>query len=84
MLDFYVKRTRFSHRDKRLFEIIEVEIMRVDCIYSDYTIFVSYQVEVLQLRRQMQEERLARHKAEQRVVEVKRVSSFPFFFQCCR
>ena len=34
MLDFYVKtRTRFSLRDKRLFEISEVEITRVDCIY---------------------------------------------------
>ena len=34
MLDFYVKiRIRFSLRDKRLFEIIEVEITRVDCTY---------------------------------------------------
>ena len=34
MLDFYVKTgIRFSLRDKRLFEITEVEIMRVDCIY---------------------------------------------------
>ena len=33
MLDFYVKtRIRFSLRDKQLFEIIEVEITRVDCI----------------------------------------------------
>ena len=33
MLDFYVRtRIRFSLRDKRLFEIIEVEITRVDCI----------------------------------------------------
>ena len=32
ILDFCVKtRTRFSLRDKRLLEIIEVEIMRVDC-----------------------------------------------------
>ena len=32
MLDFYVKtRIRFSFRDKRLFEITEVEITRVDC-----------------------------------------------------
>ena len=32
MLDFYVKtRIRFSLRDKRLFEITEVEITRVDC-----------------------------------------------------
>ena len=32
MLDFYVKtRIRFSIRDKRLFEIMEVEITRVDC-----------------------------------------------------
>ena len=33
MLDFYVKTgIRFSLRDKRLFEITEVEIKRVDCI----------------------------------------------------
>ena len=33
MLDFFVKtRTRFSLRDKRLFDIIEVKITRVDCI----------------------------------------------------
>ena len=33
MLDFYVKtRIRFSLRDKRLFEITDVEITRVDCI----------------------------------------------------
>ena len=33
ILDFCVKtRTRFSLRDKRLFEIIEVKITRVDCI----------------------------------------------------
>ena len=32
MLDFCVRtRVRFSLRDKRLFEITEVEIMRVDC-----------------------------------------------------
>ena len=35
LLDFYVKRrTRFSVRDKRLFEIIEVEITRVDCSWG--------------------------------------------------
>ena len=34
MLDFYVKtRIRFSLRDKGLFEITEVEITRVNCIY---------------------------------------------------
>ena len=33
MLDFYVKTgIRFSLRDKRLVEITEVEITRVDCI----------------------------------------------------
>ena len=32
ILDFYVKtRISFSLRDKQLFEITEVEIMRVDC-----------------------------------------------------
>ena len=36
MLDFYVKTgIRFSVRDKRLFEITEVEITRVDCICID-------------------------------------------------
>ena len=35
MLDFYVKTgTKFSLRDKRLFEITEVEITRVDCNYA--------------------------------------------------
>ena len=35
MLDFYVKTgIRFSFRDKRLFEITEIEITRVDCTYS--------------------------------------------------
>ena len=34
ILDFCIKtRTRFSLRDKRLFEITEVEITRVDCNY---------------------------------------------------
>ena len=34
MLDFYVKTgIRFSLRDKKLFEITEVEITRVDCIF---------------------------------------------------
>ena len=38
MLDFYVKtRTRFSLRDKRLFEITEVKITRVDCISFERT-----------------------------------------------
>ena len=38
MLDFYVKRgIRFSLRDKQLFEITEVEITRVDCIYCSYS-----------------------------------------------
>ena len=33
MLDFYVKTgIRFSLRDKRLFEVTEVEITKVDCI----------------------------------------------------
>ena len=36
MLDFYVKtRIGFSLRDKRLFEITEVEITRVDCTWID-------------------------------------------------
>ena len=37
MLDLYAEtRIRFSLRDKRLFEITEVEITRVDC--NSYTI----------------------------------------------
>ena len=37
MLDFYVKTgIRFSLRDKRLFEITEVEITRVNCTYIMY------------------------------------------------
>ena len=40
MLDFYVKTgIRFSLRDKRLFEITEVEITRVDCIFKSATCF---------------------------------------------
>ena len=36
VLEFYVKtRIRFSVRDKRLFEITEVEITRVDCILGN-------------------------------------------------
>ena len=43
MLDFYVKtRIRFSLREKRLFEITEVEVTRVDCTY----IFVNIRTEV--------------------------------------
>ena len=43
MLDFYVKSgIRFSLRDKRLFEITEVEITRVDCIYILISIKASY------------------------------------------
>ena len=37
VLDFYVKtRIRCSLRDRRLIEITEVEITRVDCIYDIY------------------------------------------------
>ena len=37
MLDFYVKTgIRFSLRDKRLFEITEVEITRVDCRFFSW------------------------------------------------
>ena len=40
MLDFCVKtRIRFSLRDKRLFEITEVEVTRVDCIFIMEFIF---------------------------------------------
>ena len=41
MLDFCVKtKIRFSLRDKRLFEITEVEITRVDCIIVDIYLFI--------------------------------------------
>ena len=40
MLDLYVKTgVRFSLRDKRLFEITEVEITRVDCSFYFYLMF---------------------------------------------
>ena len=40
ILEFYVKTgIRFSLRDKRLFEITEVEITRVDCIYISQSPF---------------------------------------------
>ena len=43
MVDFCVKtRIRFSLRDKRLFEITEVEITRVDCNLDTITIFLSF------------------------------------------
>ena len=39
MLDVYVYgRSRFSLRDKRLFEITEVEIKRVDCILKNLAV----------------------------------------------
>ena len=42
ILDFCIKtRTRFSLRDKRLFQITEVEITRVDCIKLS-TIYLFY------------------------------------------
>ena len=41
LLDFHVKAgTRFSLRDKRLFEISEVEITRVNCIVFLGLVFV--------------------------------------------
>ena len=40
LFDFYVKTgIRFSLRDKRLFEITEVEITRVDCINNGHVCF---------------------------------------------
>ena len=50
MLDFYVKRRiGFSLRDKRLFEITEVEITRVDCILFDLSGY--FEVSVLEKMR---------------------------------
>ena len=44
MLDFYVKTgIRFSLRDKRLFEITEVEITRVDCnLKFKFLLYISH------------------------------------------
>ena len=43
MLDFYVKTgIRFSLRDKRLFEITEVEITRVDCTLLFLWIYILF------------------------------------------
>ena len=48
MLDLYVRKgIRFSLRDKRLFEITEVEITRVDCIAVNETILSYKQQAVL-------------------------------------
>ena len=47
MLYFYVKTgIRFSLRDKRLFEITEVEITRVNCIYivKPFKLHVYFQI----------------------------------------
>ena len=45
MLDFYVKTSiRFSLRDKRLFEITEVEITRVDCNFVDHCILSYWKI----------------------------------------
>ena len=50
MLDFFVKRgIRFSLRDKRLFEITEVEITRVDCILNEHLVRTLY-VKLYRLR----------------------------------
>ena len=43
MLDFFVKTgIRFSLRDKRLFEISEVELTRVDCMFEINTTSLIY------------------------------------------
>ena len=42
LLDFHVKAgTRFSLRDKRLFEISEVEITRVNCLFCHCLFLIS-------------------------------------------
>ena len=48
ILDFYVKtRIRFSLRDKRFFEISEVEVTRVDCTMYKKPSSINYQFEIL-------------------------------------
>ena len=45
MLDFYVKtKIKFSLRDKRLFEITDVEITRVDCIWVHLCFFFFFAI----------------------------------------
>ena len=53
MLNFYIKTgIRFSLRDKRLFEITEVEITRVDCsIITCMRNCISTDINVMQGRR---------------------------------
>ena len=51
VLNFYVKKgIRFSLRDKRLFEITEVEITRVDCILLSIIIMLRIQFFVRNLK----------------------------------
>ena len=53
ILDFYVKtRIRFSLRDKRLFEINEVEITRVDCNLLPGDHFAKYHVREIESQAQ--------------------------------
>ena len=48
MLDFYVKTgIRFSLRDKRLFEITEVEITRVDCMLTVWFLLNTHSAEAI-------------------------------------
>ena len=45
MLNFcFITRIRLSLRDKRLFEITEVEIARVDCIYNKMVMHIDLDV----------------------------------------
>ena len=46
LLDFHVQTgTRFSPRDKRLFEVSEFEIARVNCIYIYIYIYIVFSLE---------------------------------------
>ena len=50
ILDFCVKReTGFSHRDKRLFEITEVEITSVDCIFFFFFFLLAFETKTFTL-----------------------------------
>ena len=50
ILDFCVlTRTRFFLRDKRLFEITEVEITKVDCIKNFYSESMDFVISILKI-----------------------------------
>ena len=56
MLDFYVQtRIRFSLRDKRLFEITEVEIARVECNSLSNNLILCFRVPVFRIFKEVRQ-----------------------------